>query len=264
MLMLFARLFTAILAVTTATAAKPLLMPGQQCGGRGACIDAMTGATFLCHDKDGPWSDASCIQSRCLNATSPGSSPYWFCVVVPTGAPGSKPKPKPKPKLPPPVPAPVPKPATRPPPSDPVPSDMAALFREHNEYRSKHGAPAMVWNASVAQAAATWGMQCRKGHESQSTYGENLMSTTSYQLDMSWLISISTGSWYREVEDYDCSRPGYQAGTGHFTQIIWKSSSAMGCAAQMCSQTEGWVVCRYWPAGNYLGQFEWNVKCIDP
>jgi uncharacterized protein YkwD len=260
-------ILTAILAATTTPIAsnKVLLRAGQQCGGRGACIDAMTGQAYLCHNADNPWLDVACAaNARCLNATSPGSGAYWFCVNMPSKAPAS-PKPAQKPATrPAPVPLPVPTPVPTPlptPPSDPIPADMATLFRQHNEYRSRHGAPPMVWNASVARAAANWAMQCRNGHESQSNYGENLMSASSDPIDVSWLVGISTEQWYNEVRYYDCSRPGYQAGTGHFTQIVWKSSTALGCAAQRCSQTEGWVVCRYWPAGNYLGQFEWNVKC---
>ena len=56
--------------------------------------------------------------------------------------------------------------------------------------------------------------------------------------------------------------------TGHFTQVVWKSSTLLGCTAKVCDQIQGlpgWteggtlVICRYSPAGNVEGQYRENV-----
>lgn len=72
---------------------------------------------------------------------------------------------------------------------------------------------------------------------------------------------------YSEVSAYDFNDPGYSAATGHFSQVVWKSSNALGCVAQVCSAgiahtpfTAGTlVICRYAPPGNVIGRFEANV-----
>jgi len=34
---------------------------------------------------------------------------------------------------------------------------------------------------------------------------------------------------------YDFTKPGYSSATGHFTQIVWKGTSKIGCAAATCA-----------------------------
>ncbi|XP_046556951.1 protein PRY1-like isoform X4 [Haliotis rubra] len=35
--------------------------------------------------------------------------------------------------------------------------------------------------------------------------------------------------WYSEISKYDYNKAGYSNGTGHFTQMVWKSSKGTGC-----------------------------------
>jgi hypothetical protein len=60
------------------------------------------------------------------------------------------------------------------------------------------------------------------------------------------------------------------SGWGHFTQIVWKSTTAVGCYTQDCSKsglgnTGGgnipayFTVCNYSPPGNYIGSFKDNI-----
>ena len=61
-------------------------------------------------------------------------------------------------------------------------------------------------------------------------------------------------SWYNEVTSYNFLQPGWNPNAGHFTQVVWKSSTQIGCGAADCTGYSGvlpaYVVCRYSPAGN--------------
>lgn len=68
-------------------------------------------------------------------------------------------------------------------------------------------------------------------------------------------------SWYDdEVRLYNFSSPGFQPPAGHMTQLAWRDSAGLGCAARVCAggvagglEGEAYarlVVCRYHPPGN--------------
>merc|ERR1719193_982465 len=69
----------------------------------------------------------------------------------------------------------------------------------------------------------------------------------------------ATYMWYNE-----CVDPGYtfgkkkDAGTGHFTQVVWRGSTHVG-AARIKAGDKSFVVANYLPAGNFVSRYEANV-----
>lgn len=61
-------------------------------------------------------------------------------------------------------------------------------------------------------------------------------------------------------------------GAGHFTQLVWKSTTKLGCSMPICPQLfdkatgkkmadkAGYLVCNYQSPGNVQGQFGNNVQ----
>lgn len=155
-----------------------------------------------------------------------------------------------------------------------------ALSR-HNTYRSKHDVPDLAWSDGLASSAQEWADGCRIPMV-HSGAGENL----AYGFGS---IGAAIDAWYNEVDKYDYDNPGFSGETGHFTQIVWKSTQRLGCAAGNCPDVNGgYYVCQYGkctermappssllvpfiageltllvppedPPGNYIGQFEENV-----
>lgn len=50
--------------------------------------------------------------------------------------------------------------------------------------------------------------------------------------------------------------------TGHFTQIVWKSTEQLGCGLAITTDNRVYGVCNYFPQGNVINQgyFEENVQ----
>jgi Cysteine-rich secretory protein family. len=74
---------------------------------------------------------------------------------------------------------------------------------------------------------------------------------------------------YNEIRNYDfdnVDRSGNN-GSGHFTQLVWKESTEVGCGkgyqARDGLQFE-YVVCQYSPAGNFMGKYKTNVNKLRP
>jgi hypothetical protein len=51
--------------------------------------------------------------------------------------------------------------------------------------------------------------------------------------------------------------------TGHFTQVVWKSTSKLGIGIALSNEgKKAVVVAQYGPPGNYTGQFPENVPAL--
>jgi hypothetical protein len=70
--------------------------------------------------------------------------------------------------------------------------------------------------------------------------------------------SRGTQLWYDEVKIYDFKNPGFSMATGHFTQLVWKSSTKFGFGITV-NKAGTFGVGMYSPPGNYKGQFPQNV-----
>lgn len=127
----------------------------------------------------------------------------------------------------------------------------------HNKYRALHHAQKLVWDSALAEYALNHANKCQFRH-SHSSYGENL--ATGYPS-----VSAAIRVWYDEGKNYSYAKPGFTMGTGHFTQVIWKSTQKIGCAIVACNGRNGtpgkYLVCEYSPAGNVLSKkyFDENV-----
>ncbi|EKM81187.1 hypothetical protein AGABI1DRAFT_112878 [Agaricus bisporus var. burnettii JB137-S8] len=131
----------------------------------------------------------------------------------------------------------------------------------HNSYRAQYGAGALTYDNNLAAGAASYAAQCNFAH-SGGNFGENLFASSGSGAT----INNAVDSWMAEAAQYDYNNPGFSAATGHFTQVVWKSSTNLGCASQQCTTgspfgSGEWtnILCRYTPPGNFEGQFPENV-----
>ena len=78
-------------------------------------------------------------------------------------------------------------------------------------------------------------------------------------------MTDAVDGWGDERTKYDFKHGAFSEATGHFTQLVWKASTSVGCARMDCEgkggTAQGWfVVCEYWPAGNVEGEFGAEVQ----
>jgi len=120
-----------------------------------------------------------------------------------------------------------------------------------------HGANPLTWNATLATYAQNWVNDCQFKH-TNGPYGENLAAGTG-----DFGIAAAIKLWTDESSDYDPTNPQ----PSHFTQVVWKSSTQLGCAVSACNgifaASDGlaqYYTCEYSPPGNYIGEFAQNVQ----
>uniref|UniRef100_A0A803J2F5 SCP domain-containing protein n=1 Tax=Xenopus tropicalis TaxID=8364 RepID=A0A803J2F5_XENTR len=129
------------------------------------------------------------------------------------------------------------------------------FLEAHNKYRKKHNVPPMRLNAELSKSAQTWANHLLSINKMQHSGagGENLYYSYSSR------GNVAVDAWYNEVKDYDYNKPGFKAATGHFTQVVWKDSKELGVGVATDGKGTFYVVGRYSPPGNVIGQFQENV-----
>ena len=142
------------------------------------------------------------------------------------------------------------------------PSFEARVLAVHNAERARYGAPPMVWDPVLAQGAAQWVATLAQtgafDHSDRSTrpgIGENLAAGDRGAYPVEQLIAIWTSERALFVPGVfpNVSRDGNWFSVSHYTQMIWPSTTRIGCA-MAASPREDLLVCRYSPRGNADGK----------
>jgi uncharacterized protein YkwD len=133
------------------------------------------------------------------------------------------------------------------------------LLAEHNRERERTGVPRLVWSERLAGEARNWAQTLAQTgtfqHASDAEAGENLwMGTAGYFAPESMV-----GAFVEERQNYqhgtfpNVSRTGRWQDVGHYTQVVWRETREVGCAVAQGADKD-YLVCRYWPAGNWRGE----------
>ncbi len=160
---------------------------------------------------------------------------------------------------------PIEKPAEKPAPVKPAPSGSKldptaqAFLDAHNRVRAKHCAPPLTYSPTLAAVAQKWADElaakgCAFGHSPGRKYGENLAAGTVGALDP----ESTTAMWYDEIKLYKFPDGGFSMATGHFTQVVWTTTTQIGCGHVTCKGNDIYV-CNYDPPGNWQGQYKQHV-----
>uniref|UniRef100_A0A1I8HNE1 SCP domain-containing protein n=1 Tax=Macrostomum lignano TaxID=282301 RepID=A0A1I8HNE1_9PLAT len=142
---------------------------------------------------------------------------------------------------------------------------VTQMLVSHNEYRAQHKAGPLRLNPQLNRLAQDWAdvlaMRDKMAHDpncSSNNTGENIamkfrIGETNFPGD------VFTDMWYEEIDSYDWNSNEMQPECGHFTQLVWKSTTEVGFGRAVSDTGRVYVVGRYRPPGNYKGEFRKNV-----
>lgn len=145
-----------------------------------------------------------------------------------------------------------------------VDTKLCGMVAQHNAARANvmpvptTPLPEMTWNTAAATAAQAWAEQCMFAHSTQG-YGQNIYASTGSRPPTPKAV---VDSWVSETKNYDYSANTCSGTCGHYTQVVWRSSTGVGCGVKACSTNSpftgstNWfiVVCNYSPPGNVNNQ----------
>ena len=119
----------------------------------------------------------------------------------------------------------------------------------------------MQWSDEDAAVAKAYAAKCVFAHNPQrGQRGENIYAAGGGGSTMKSPKAV-VDSWASEAKNYTYATNQCSGVCGHYTQVVWRESVKVGCAAQRCTTNspfgggawEFWV-CNYSPPGNFNGR----------
>jgi uncharacterized protein YkwD len=127
------------------------------------------------------------------------------------------------------------------------------ILKAHNVIRGRFNLPPLVWSDKAAAVAQQWAEALLERnqfiHRPKSIYGENLFEVEGTRFSPAQVVS----QWASEARNYDYASNRCNGVCGHYTQIIWRGTSELGCGLAHGQRREIWV-CDYSPPGNIIGK----------
>lgn len=160
--------------------------------------------------------------------------------------------------------------ASKPSPNWPRPADRseqllrASVLTAHNRARSHFGSAPVTWSQQLAgealvhaqymAATGIYGHDRSPGRRKKS--GENLWRGQRglFSYDVMVGVMVEEARYFRPGPFPDNSRTGNWSDVAHYTQIVWPSTTEVGCALASSATTD-YFVCRYAPTGNKDGVY---------
>lgn len=164
-------------------------------------------------------------------------------------------------------------PAPPPPDTPPMePPQLEGITQAHNDVRAMASAtdplPPLVWSDKLAATAAAWVAMCRDTQAPIGLLDHNPERSTGHPYYVGESVYGKGGSpdlstpkeavtaWAAEQTSYDYATNTCNGICGHYTQIVWRATTELGCAIGECQgltfRTS--IVCNYGPGGNQMGQ----------
>ncbi|MBX9884898.1 MAG: SCP-like extracellular [Novosphingobium sp.] len=142
------------------------------------------------------------------------------------------------------------------------------LLAAQNAERVRLGLLPLVWSDKLTEHARKWAQTLATSDMFEHApvgadggEGENLWygSKDDYAPEEMIGFFIDEGKQFKRGKFPDVSTSGVWEDVGHYTQIVWKDTREVGCTIASNSHRD-FLVCRYWPAGNVIGQqvFDYN------
>ena len=141
--------------------------------------------------------------------------------------------------------------------------DLMNALIVHNHERQLLGIKKLEWSTDLQKDAENYAEYLARTqtfeHSNGNQQGENLYYEYNSESITDKPFQRASIDWLAEKKDYKYAKIGDRKNTnkmiGHYTKMIWEKTIKVGMGAYVNKNGEIYVVARYFPAGNYLGEY---------
>uniref|UniRef100_S4RAI2 SCP domain-containing protein n=1 Tax=Petromyzon marinus TaxID=7757 RepID=S4RAI2_PETMA len=137
------------------------------------------------------------------------------------------------------------------------------VLAEHNRLREIHGARPLRRSVALGRDARAWARELARSRALRShptvPHGQNRCVRVG-----SIPRRKVTNCWYADRLAYDYNNPGFQQGTGNFSQLVWRSSLDLGVGLACDGRGMFVAVAFYSPAGNLPYAMSYRDNVLPP
>jgi pathogenesis-related protein 1 len=144
------------------------------------------------------------------------------------------------------------------------PPGLVGTTAAHNQVRAAHGVAPLTWDPALAAIAQRWAEACVDQQAPAGLIDHNPGRSDDYPGYVGENIYGAAGPasgtdavarWAAEEADYDHATDTCSRVCGHYTQVVWATTTQVGCGIHTCPGLVygNSVVCNYAPGGNTGG-----------
>lgn len=143
-------------------------------------------------------------------------------------------------------------------------SASSKFLLAHNAARRAVGVPPLAWNATLVADARAYASRARRD-------GCGLFLHPPVTIDYGWnaflvgkadrrrettVAEEAVASWVGERRWYDRRAGSCAPGKAcsRYTQVVWRTTTQLGCAVAACRSGNVLAICEYYPRGNNVGE----------
>jgi uncharacterized protein YkwD len=138
---------------------------------------------------------------------------------------------------------------------------MQVIVNKHNQARDEVKVPRLSWDATLAADAQAYADKLAAQDNQSIPHDTAELSRLNENENLAWSFGtppaqFAVDSWYGEKAKFDASatKTVFDPAWGHYSQMVWSTTTKIGCGLATNGAGHNFVSCRYSPPGNRTGQ----------
>lgn len=134
--------------------------------------------------------------------------------------------------------------------------EKKSILETHNIERRSLNIPDLQWSDHLEKLSQQWALKLAKEdrdiyHSHNDQFGENI--SYFFPIPDNYGIEYGVQLWNEEKEFFKYGKKNKLSEVGHYTQVIWSTTTEVGCGCAKGKSGAYFFVCKYNPPGNYTG-----------